>query len=181
MAKYGKEILGPNHTQYKISLMFSYKMTFERELRPHSPSYVTFSYKLLGNCMAKQDAYKCREPQPSSTAKNDETTTCLSTPLEYQNYQDVRYVYTFMKVVLTTSMTPYENMVYTECGLALRASALTAKMANWNLQVRISSILKLNFKKIDVWWNWFFKSIPVLKWSGTVLLRLFNMFIGTDQ
>ena len=37
--------LGPNHTQYKISLTFSYKTPFERELRPHTPLYVSFYRK----------------------------------------------------------------------------------------------------------------------------------------
>ena len=43
--------------------------------------------------------------------ENDETTkTRLSTPPRSLIY-DVRYVNIFMKVVLTTSMTPYENVV----------------------------------------------------------------------
>ena len=106
-----KTALGPNHTQYKISLTFSYKTTFERELRPHTPSYVSFSYKSPRNCTTKQDAYKCRVPESSSAAgkrRNDKT--CLSTPPRSLMY-DVRYVNIFLKVVLTTSMTPYENVV----------------------------------------------------------------------
>ena len=56
---------GPNHTQYKISLTFLYKTTFERELRPHPPSCVTFSYKSPSTCTTKQNAHKCRVPRPS--------------------------------------------------------------------------------------------------------------------
>ena len=41
--------------------------TFERELRPHSPLYVTFSYISLDNCTTK-DAYEYQVPQPSSAA-----------------------------------------------------------------------------------------------------------------
>ena len=32
------------HIQYKILLMFSYKTTFERERRPHTPANATFSF-----------------------------------------------------------------------------------------------------------------------------------------
>ena len=104
--------LGPNHTQYKISLTFSHKTTFERDLRPHTPLYVSFSYKSPGfhiNRTRKQDAYKCRVPQSSSVAgkrRNDKT--CLSTPPR-NLICDERYVNIFMKVALTTSMTPYET------------------------------------------------------------------------
>ena len=73
--------------------------------------FVSFSYKSPSNCTTKQEAYKCRVPQPSSAAgkrRNDKT--CLSTPPRSLMY-DVRYVNIFMKVVLTTSMTLYENVV----------------------------------------------------------------------
>ena len=56
--------------------------TFERELRPHSPLYVTFSYVSLDNCTTK-DVYEYQVPQPSSAAgkrRNDKTH--LSTPSE---------------------------------------------------------------------------------------------------
>ena len=100
-----------NHTQYKISLTFSYKTTFESELRPHTPSYVSFSYKSPSNCTTKQEAYKCRVPQPSSAAGKRRNGKNVSFYTLLGVSYNVRYVNIFMKVVLATSMTPYENVV----------------------------------------------------------------------
>ena len=97
-----------NDVRKRASTTYAY--AFER--------FVFILYKSPGNCTTKQDAYKCRVPQSSSAAgklRNDKT--CLSMtkrvflhPLWSLIY-DVRYVNIFMKVVLTTSMTPYENVV----------------------------------------------------------------------
>ena len=103
-------VWGPNHTQYEISLTFLWKTTFERDLRPHSFPTIRF-HNPPSNCTTKQDAYNCRVLLPTSAAgkrRNDKT--CLSTPSR-SVIHDVRYVYIFVKVVLTTSMTPYENVV----------------------------------------------------------------------
>ena len=102
-------LLGPNHTQYKISLTFLYKMTFERELRQHLLSYVTFSYRSPSNCTTMQDAYKCRVPQPSNAAvENKKLTKRVHRHLSECHTRSTLH---FMKVVLTTFMTPYENVV----------------------------------------------------------------------
>ena len=120
-------VLGPNHTQYKISLTFSYKMTFERELRPHTPLYVSFSYKSPSNWTTKQNAYKCRVPQSSSEAwkrRNDKT--CLSTPLgvSYMMYATLTFSW---KLSWRLPWHRTKTWFYTECGLVLRVCGVEGR------------------------------------------------------
>ena len=70
------------------------------------PKISMFSYKTtFERVLWPHKPYKCRVPQPSSAAmKWRNSKPCLSTA-------------GVLKVVLTTSMTPYENVVYTEVGL----------------------------------------------------------------
>ena len=59
--------------------------TFKRELRPHSPLYVTFSYILLGNCTTK-DAYEYQVPQPSSAAGKRRNASFYTLRVSYKTY-----------------------------------------------------------------------------------------------
>ena len=158
--------LGPNHTQYKISLTFSYKTTFERELRPHTPLYVSFSYKLPSNCTTKQDAYKCRVPQSSSAAgkrRNDKM--CLFTPLavSYMMYATLTFSWKLSWRLLWHRT---KTWFYTECGLALSEECKWQKIRSvderWHLRSANSASIT---------------SPSHVHWRGDVCLRACNIWL----
>ena len=102
--------------RHKISLSLSYK-TFERDLRPHMPSYVMFSNKSPSNRTTKQDR---RRVQRSSGAgeKRRNGKTCLLQPLRasYRMYTTLKFSW---KLPWRLSWHRTKKWFYAECGLAL--------------------------------------------------------------